>query len=115
MPKDFDRMRGDEGMALAPPDAMQRGYLVGAAATQPRRITLGPFGSRNAMLSVTFGQRSVWLETGCFAGTVEDFEAEVNNKYPRGAGLETVRDHGEEYRAVVDLLKRLVDLYCQRS
>ena len=106
--------RNEEMIHAQPADTMPREGRAGLAvamAPGTRRITLGPFGSRQSMLNVTFGRRSVWLETGCFAGTLDDFSAEIQKTYPEQPSI----TYGNEYRAVVDLLTRLADLYCHWS
>ena len=47
-----------------------------AKSHQPRIISIGPIGSRGDMLHVMFGRYSVWVETGCFAGTLNDLYGE---------------------------------------
>ena len=43
-----------------------------AESHQPRIMSIGPIGSRGDMLHVIFGRYSVWVETGCFEGTLND-------------------------------------------
>lgn len=60
-------------------------------------LCLGPLGSRDDYLTVTFGP-PLLLTTGCFTGTLDDFVMELEGK------LGPLYD---EYRAAVDFIRTL--------
>ena len=61
-------------------------------------LYLGPIGSRHDTLTVTFWP-SMIINTGCFSGTLAQFEAEIAKKLDS--------DVKTEYLAVIELLKVL--------
>ncbi|MGL9721647.1 hypothetical protein [Symbiopectobacterium sp.] len=62
-------------------------------------ITISPIGSENGALTA-FRQKdeSIIVRRGCFSGTIEEFEAAVNNHHGDNRS-------GEIYRHVISLLK----------
>jgi len=61
-------------------------------------LLLGPIGSRSDYLTITF-RPEVRITTGCFSGTIEEFEEELLDK-PEGPTR-------EEYKVVMDMLKSM--------
>ena len=60
-------------------------------------LCIGPIGSRQDYLTVTFGDGVLQVTTGCFSSTLADFGAEVNGK-PDGIAK-------AEYLAAIELIK----------
>ena len=77
----------------------------GPVAAQVKRLEIGPLGSRGATLHVIFGRHSVWVETGCFAGTLGDLYRENLQAH----------DHDsiayQEYVRTISFLDALARLY----
>ena len=69
-----------------------------AFVRQPRDVLcIGPIGSRNDYLTVTFGDHILQVTTGCLSGSLADFEHEVRAK-PEGIDR-------AEYLVAIDLIK----------
>ena len=66
-------------------------------------MRIGPIGSRGDTCTISFGNKSVWIQTGCFAGTLEDFKEAVEEKYP------ALTQHGKTYRAMIIFIKAVQD------
>lgn len=71
-------------------------------------LVLGPIGSRSAHLTAVFrqgpGKDETYLYSGCFGGTLDDFEEAV---LTRKTGVLPLRLQACEYAAVVEMLRVL--------
>ena len=93
----------DARSALDVDELMPRLVLRGeGAVVQHTRdvLNIGPIGSRSDYLTVTFGD-GVWLTTGCFSGTLAQFEEELR-------GMNTI--YADEYRLVVAVLYAFAEM-----
>ena len=59
---------------------------------------MGPLGSRAAMLTGYRHRDSIWIVTGCFIGSIEDFETKVRSVHGNNR-------HGAEYAAAITYLR----------
>ncbi len=85
-------------------DAVPRMILRGedVRVHSPKQLLcIGPIGSRNDWLSVFFRSRTeIILTTGCFTGTLDEFEVELN------VGAEPVRDRNKrDYLRAIEFIK----------
>ena len=100
-----------DGDAEAQVKRIQDEFLLSASGgralltTYPHQVGIGPLGSRGDMLCAEFGNTSVWLRIEGFAGTMEEFLAEVNANYDLGD------PHREEYAAAFIFLRALARIY----
>jgi hypothetical protein len=69
-------------------------------------LVVGPVGSRLNLLTAVYGQGlghdEVYVYTGCYGGTLEDFEAAVVGR--KGLG----DPHRAQYELVITLLRRMI-------
>jgi uncharacterized protein YjbI with pentapeptide repeats len=89
---------------------LQRAYLQGAylrgtkyspdddAELLERYFTIGPIGSRSDYLQVFVTNKRVELRTGCFTGSVEQFETAVKSTHDSNT-------HSRDYLAAVEFVK----------
>ena len=61
-------------------------------------LQLGPIGSRKAYLVAKLVDGSLEITTGCFTGTLEEFEAAVEKTHGDN-------QHGQDYRAAIAMMK----------
>jgi hypothetical protein len=61
-------------------------------------LTIGPIGSRNDYLQIFITDKQTIVKTGCFNGTLEDFEKAVDKNYSENK-------HGKHYKAAINLIK----------
>ena len=102
-PIEGSRVYGLSLTALAPRLILRRSYRINSARDV---FILGPIGSRNDWLTVTF-KPALQLTTGCFSGSIEQFEAEVLAK--RGP------PNAEEYEAALVLIRVLAEWRCPKE
>ena len=83
--------------------------LVGANLVGERPIfQIGPIGSRSAYLVAYATDQGVILKTGCFTGSVAEFESRLQAEH--GDNL-----HAQEYRAAIELIKVHAKLWAKES
>ncbi|MDR3459590.1 MAG: pentapeptide repeat-containing protein [Verrucomicrobiae bacterium] len=61
-------------------------------------FTLGPIGSAERMLYAFSTDKGIRLQTGCFFGTVEEFEAQLKTTHGKN-------EHAREYEAAMELIQ----------
>lgn len=95
--------------AVKPDDLMSRVVIRGEMVVERVRqhIVIGPIGSRSDYLTVAFGGDEAMITTGCFVGTIEQFEKELAYKEP-GRVL-------DEYWAALRFIQVLQDTRCKRK
>ena len=71
-------------------------------ANQQDWLCLGPLGSRNSVLMVTF-RPGVLVSTGCFRGTLAEFEEAVKATHANTR-------YGREYMAAIKLIELLAEV-----
>ncbi len=93
-------MMGGSDATAAVPRMILRGEDVRVHSPK-NLLCIGPIGSRNDWLSVFFRSRTeIILTTGCFTGTLEEFEAELN------VGTEPVRDRNKrDYMRAITFIR----------
>ena len=67
-------------------------------------ISTGPIGSRGDTLLSFITDRGVYVRTGCFFGTIQEFCARCNSEHNDGI-------HGQEYRAAIALIEKHAELW----
>lgn len=80
----------------------------------PKPMTIGPIGSRGAMLTCYFVAPDIgaplvggpWVRTGCFTGTLEDFSAAVVKAHGEN-------EHGQMYFAAIAFLQGIAEQHEQ--
>ena len=83
--------------------------LAGADLDGARPIfQIGPIGSRSAYLVAYSTDKGVVLKTGCFTGSVAEFEAKLQTEHGNNK-------HAQEYRAAIELIKIHVKLWAKES
>lgn len=94
-------------------DLLPRVVLRGPIVIKSLRdyAIFGPIGSRNDFLTVTFAP-GLWLTTGCFSGTIEEFEAELYKMsdptpFVAGGGFAKSERERQEYEAVLACIRTL--------
>lgn len=65
---------------------------------------IGPIGSRSAYIVAYMTDKGVILQTGCFTGTVAEFEAKLQAEHGDNK-------HAQEYRAALQLIKVHADIW----
>ena len=65
----------------------------------PQSIVSNYIGSRESQTTIYFSEDKIEVVCGCFKGTLEEFEAKVNNEYSEES------KHGEEYRNFIKKAK----------
>ena len=75
-------------------------------STMQKKLHILNWGRREAGLTITFGRRSVWVETGCFAGTLADLRSEVETTHSE---IESV--NRREYEALIAFVSSLAKVY----
>ena len=65
---------------------------------------LGPIGSRSDYLLAFNTESGIQLKAGCFSGSIEEFETELDAEHGSNK-------HGEEYRAALVLIRKHVELF----
>ena len=84
---------------------LARANLDGAYLAGKRPIfQIGPIGSRSAYLVAHLTDKGVALQTGCFTGTVAEFEAKLQAEHGDNK-------HAQEYRAALQLIKVHADIW----
>jgi len=102
------------GYAEAPHQALARDPINTHNLPGREGISIGPIGSRRAMLTAHFrapiiGARLAdgpWLQTGCFSGPLVKFEAQVMSTYPDPGNV-----YRQEYHAAIALIRLLAEIY----
>ena len=94
-------------------DLLPRVVLRGPIVIKSLRdhFVFGPIGSRNDYLTVTFAP-GLWLTTGCFSGTIEEFEAELytisdSPAFVADGGFVKSERERQEYGAVIACIRIL--------
>ena len=78
-------------------------YLRGAGDEKIeilRYLNIGPIGSRLSYLNVFFTKKGVFTHTGCFRGTLEEFEAKAQREHGDN-------EHGVAYAAAVAFIRAI--------
>ena len=65
-----------------------------------RYLNIGPIGSRLSYLNVFFTKKGVFTHTGCFRGTLEEFEAKAQREHGDN-------EHGVAYAAAVAFIRAI--------
>ena len=90
-----------------PPSTLNPEFTVPIRVLSARQVfVFGPIGSRLAHVTVIYGQgedkRQVYVYTGCFGGTLDDFKTAVVTR------KQEADPHRHEYEAVITLLYALI-------
>ena len=85
-------------------------YLDGAGKLIGDRpiIQISPIGSRSDFLTAYITDNGIFLKTGCFFGTVENFKSAIKNTH--GDNI-----HAEEYTAALTLIETHVKIYTPKG
>jgi uncharacterized protein YjbI with pentapeptide repeats len=82
--------------------------LAGANLAGKRPIfQIGPIGSRSAYLVAHLTDKGVALKTGCFTGSVSEFEAKLQAEHGDN-------NHAQEYRAALALINKHAELWTEK-
>ncbi len=82
--------------------------LDGAYLAGKRPIfQIGPIGSRSAYLVAHLTDKGVALKTGCFTGSVSEFEAKLQAEHGDN-------NHAQEYRAALALINKHAELWTEK-
>ncbi len=68
---------------------------------------IGPIGSRSAYIVAYMTDKGVILQTGCFTGTVAEFEAKLQAEHGDNK-------HAQEYRAALMLINKHAELWAEK-
>jgi len=81
-------------------------YLDGAGQLIGQRpiIQISPIGSRSDYLTAYITDNGLFLKTGCFFGTIENFKSAIKNTHGDNA-------HAEEYTAALTLIETHAKIY----
>ena len=71
-------------------------------------IQISPIGSRSDFLTAYITDNGIFLKTGCFFGTVENFKSAIKNTH--GDNI-----HAEEYTAALTLIETHVKIYTPKG
>jgi len=71
-------------------------------------ISVSNIGSRNDTISCFVTDAGVFLKTGCFFGTIDEFESALDVEHDNN-------DHAQEYRMVVELFKKHAELWSPKN
>ena len=71
-------------------------------------VQIGPLGSRGAYLMAFLTDSGIRIRTGCFFGTLEKFEAAVEEEH--GGNI-----HGVEYRAALTLIRVHAEIWVDKK
>jgi uncharacterized protein YjbI with pentapeptide repeats len=62
-------------------------------------LQIGPIGSRKSyLMALKFDDEKIEIKTGCFSGTIEEFEKQVKKEHGKN-------EHGKAYQLAVALIK----------
>ena len=86
-------------------------YLDGANFSEDKVLigerpffTIGPIGSRCAMLQLWITDKGPYVKAGCFTGTIEEFSAAVEKTH-------SGTDHAKEYQMAILMMEAHVELW----
>ena len=83
---------------------LARAYLAGERPI----FQIGPIGSRSAYLVAYMTDKGVILKTGCFTGSVKEFETKLQAEHGDNK-------HAQEYRAALQLIKVHAELWTPKG
>jgi hypothetical protein len=72
-------------------------------------LVIGPLGSRDAYLTVTF-KDVPQITTGCFTGTIEEFKKAIKKKHGRDHCKKRGNQHEGEYLAAISFINGMTAL-----
>lgn len=71
-------------------------------------IQISPIGSRSDYLTAYITDNGIFLKTGCFFGTIENFKTALQNTHGNNT-------HAEEYTAALTLIETHVKIYTPKG
>ena len=71
-------------------------------------IQISPIGSRSDFLTAYMTDNGIFLKTGCFFGTVENFKSAIKNTHGDNA-------HADEYSAALALIETHAKIYTPKT
>ena len=85
-------------------------YLDGAGKLIGDRpiIQISPIGSRSDYLTAYITDNGIFLKTGCFFGTIENFKTALQNTHGNNT-------HAEEYTAALTLIETHAKIYTPKT
>ncbi len=86
-----------DGASVGKGASVGEGASVGAKRLILRSIQVGPIGSRNAMLYASTDGDSIEVSTGCFLGSLEQFQEAVNQTHGQN-------QYGNAYNSAIQVI-----------
>jgi len=93
-----------DGANLYGADLRGAGKLIGDRPI----IQISPIGSRSDYLTAYITDNGIFLKTGCFFGTIENFKTALQNTHGNNT-------HAEEYTAALTLIETHVKIYTPKG